>query len=298
MIYEYYNTIKDKRECHCQFSRYILNLNTNIIDINEMSNDREMAEVARICCILLEQGSALKRVSGWKYEVINRTLLLDLLNKVETIFEYEYEKEDLGIADYKLILNIPLSDRPSSHYGFILTKYEKIYDSILALLREAEKEIVILTPFLDKSGFKMIENILLEKMKSRVKVSLITRYSGCNNLATKQVVDSFIFYIMNKSPQCLSYFEVFNYYYRDRNNVPYKFHAKGVLIDEGRKCYVGSANITQNSLTDLFELGVILQDRQSQDIYRLILAYLKNEGFLNKQDFSYLQVSENGNKAR
>ncbi|PUA34701.1 hypothetical protein C8Z91_33005 [Paenibacillus elgii] len=183
-----------------------------------------------------------------------------------------------NILSQRLLATIPAPKRITSSYLSLKNEVLPLYETMINLIDGARLEIIILSPFFDKKGFRKINEPLLKKMLLGVKVKIITRL-----LKKKENQEHFRLLSELASLQNTRHLLTI-YEYNNDNTKEYEsptFHAKAMIIDQGQLAYLGSANFTGWGLDEQFELGVLLENQNSQELHKLI-CYLAEVGFIKK----------------
>lgn len=184
----------------------------------------------------------LMKVNGSKLEDFERQimLILDVLPEKSRADKKEFKEK------IKIVATMP--DLLYSLGGF--QHVPSVSSAMAKLITQAEKTIWIVNPFFDESATAFLLMYLDAAASRRVKINVITRPLGTND----SNANSIRFLKDNlKFPEQL---EVKSFY-SARNDEWCSIHSKILLIDE-TACYIGSANITQSSFHNNFEIGLIL----------------------------------------
>ncbi|MDO8570729.1 MAG: phospholipase D-like domain-containing protein [Candidatus Daviesbacteria bacterium] len=141
---------------------------------------------------------------------------------------------------------------------------------LIDLVRSANKQISIMSPFTNKEGFKSILTPL-NACKNNPKITLyLTAKEQDREMIFKQIIDQVPQKMMGGlkiyfcSPELVK-----------ADNLP---HAKVLIIDSLRG-YLGSANFTRQGLESRFELGVELDKQQSYAVEQLFKLLVSREIF-------------------
>ena len=138
------------------------------------------------------------------------------------------------------------------------------------LITEAEKELVILNPFFEASGFDRLEAALIEAARRGVTITIVSHRLSESSSLNRRVIGKLIRKAVSEN--LIGHFKVYEYRTLEgRTSVT--LHAK-VLMADGRTAYVGSANLTEYGLMHNLEIGLLIEGphlHQLQDILRAIL---------------------------
>ncbi len=120
---------------------------------------------------------------------------------------------------------------------------------------------------------------LENKIRQGVTIKIITRFlerEGKNKRILKDLIN-----YAKKLGVMNEVFSIYQYQYKGEYFNSSTFHAKSIVIDNGKKAYVGSANLTGWGLDEQLELGVLIEDKNARTIYE-ILKYLEEVNILDK----------------
>lgn len=153
--------------------------------------------------------------------------------------------------------------------GFAWARLYDTKDSLLELASQAQRRLVIVSPFLDSEGLqwigqlfdttagKPIDRILVVRGRDRVEVeTLSSRQSQLSSLRI-----NVLSYAITHDPAL-------------RSPAVETFHAK-ILLADNDKAYIGSANMTRWSRDFSMECGVILKGPSVKPVATLIEAIIK-----------------------
>lgn len=160
-------------------------------------------------------------------------------------------------------------DRELAEVGWQATRTEDTDESILALFTAATQRIVVMTPFLDRPGATILKS-LLQRTNDGVEISLVLRYLDRPNRYDYPEGYRLLADWLRKRRV-----RVFNYSLEHLPAKPIEtFHAKLVLVD-GAKAYIGSANMTRSSFENSVEVGVILSGHAARQLEHFTGAILR-----------------------
>ena len=141
---------------------------------------------------------------------------------------------------------------------------------LIDLVRSANKQISIMSPFTNKEGFKSI----LTPLNACINNPKITLYLTASDQNKEMIIKQITSQVPLKMKRGLKvYFcspELV-----EADNLP---HAK-VLITDSFRGYLGSANFTKQGLQSRFELGVELDEKQSCTVEQLLKLLVSKEIF-------------------
>jgi len=160
-------------------------------------------------------------------------------------------------------------DRELEQAGWQAVRTEDTDESIQALFAGAARSIVVMTPFLDRSGAAILRS-LLQRTRNEVEISLVLRYLDRPDRADyPEGYPVLADWLTERGVH------VFNYSLQHASDKPVEtFHAKLVLVD-GERAYVGSANMTRSSFENAVELGVVLSGAAARQLEYFVGAILR-----------------------
>ena len=160
-------------------------------------------------------------------------------------------------------------DRELANAGWQTPRPEETDESIAGLFAGAARSIVVMTPFLDQRGGSILRT-LLERVHDDVQITLILRY--LDRVARSDYPVGFPLIVDWLRERRV---RVFNYSLEQFPGAQIEtFHAKLILVD-GARAYVGSANMTGSSFETSVELGVILDGEASRQLSHLVEVILR-----------------------
>jgi len=135
---------------------------------------------------------------------------------------------------------------------------------MLDVITAAKQSLLIASPFWDAATSEEMATLAKKKLSRGVSVTLLGRFSRdlpasvCNELRK----------IANE-PNCsiLSWFE-------GSGSDTQTFHFKAISADRGVRSYLGSANMTESSLSSRMEIGVVLTGKVAEDLDRVLRVVL------------------------
>lgn len=153
--------------------------------------------------------------------------------------------------------------------GFSWTRLYHTKDSLIELASQAERRLVIISPFLDREGLEWIGQLLDATANKSIKRTMIVRG---RDQTEGDVLRK------HNSPLAAWGVEILTYAISHdpafRNPATETFHAKILLADDD-KAYIGSANMTRWSRDFSMECGVILRGPSVKPVATLVEAMIK-----------------------
>jgi len=153
--------------------------------------------------------------------------------------------------------------------GFSWTRLYDTKDSLIELASQAERRLVIISPFLDREGLewigqlfettakKSIKRIMIVRGRDQTETDVLTKHSS--QLADWGV--DILAYAISHDPVL-------------RSPAVETFHAK-ILLADADKAYIGSANMTRWSRDFSMECGVILRGPSVKPVATLVEAMIR-----------------------
>lgn len=153
--------------------------------------------------------------------------------------------------------------------GFSWTRLYHTKDSLIELASQAEKRLVIVSPFLDREGIewigqlfeaterKSIQRIMIVRGRDQAEIEVLRKHGS--QLSARGV--DILSYAISHDPAL-------------RNPAIETFHAK-ILLADGNEAYIGSANMTRWSRDFSMECGVILRGPCVRPVATLVEAMIK-----------------------
>jgi hypothetical protein len=208
--------------------------------------------------------------SGFKPRNGGHTRFLRLAFALHAVEHYRsFVHQDATVA--RVVLTKP--PRPSvleqklSALGWRTTDLEPTEHAFHSMVREAQRRVVVMTPFFDSTGAAWLHE-LLSYVSPGVERTLILRSLEDN---TRK---DYPFGFDAISPWLKAQgVLVFNYSIPRIQGGRETFHAKAVLCDRNA-AYLGSSNVTAASLEHSMEMGVVLNGRAAAGVADVIDAVL------------------------
>jgi phosphatidylserine/phosphatidylglycerophosphate/cardiolipin synthase-like enzyme len=152
--------------------------------------------------------------------------------------------------------------------GFSWTHLYDTKDSLIELASQAERRLVIVSPFLDREGIDWIGQ-LFDATKRSIKRTMIVR--GRDQTET-DVIGKHNSQLAARGVDILTY--AISHDPAFRSPAVETFHAK-ILLADSNKAYIGSANMTRWSRDYSMECGVILMGPSVKPVATLVEAMIK-----------------------
>jgi phosphatidylserine/phosphatidylglycerophosphate/cardiolipin synthase-like enzyme len=153
--------------------------------------------------------------------------------------------------------------------GFSWTRLYDTKDSLIELASQAERRLVIISPFLDREGIEWIGQLFEATAKRSIARTMILRgRDQAETAVLRERHSQLAAWGVNILTYAISHDPAF------RSPVIETFHAK-ILLADGDKAYIGSANMTRWSRDFSMECGVILRGPSVKPVATLVEAMIK-----------------------
>ncbi len=166
-----------------------------------------------------------------------------------------------------IVATIPYDD-PALNPGM----FEGLHGNLLALIRSADDDLVLMSPFLSERAYERLRPALHTATDNGASITLITRsltYDEDNDYNRE-------FARAVRNDERLAPYTTTYEYIDDETWTT--FHAK-IVIADGERAYLGTANLTHTGLGDNLELGVIFCDDTASRITALVESLRQSEFF-------------------
>jgi len=139
---------------------------------------------------------------------------------------------------------------------------------LVEMIDEATKDVVLVFPFIDSAGVGEITSALCRALAREVRVVLLTRYLAQASSANAQLAN-----LLRSAPGGAARFQALNIS-SIRDPARELLHAKVLVVDDGRRGYVGSANLTSSAFGESIEIGVALDGAAAVSVAELVRELL------------------------
>ncbi len=144
------------------------------------------------------------------------------------------------------------------------------------LITEAEKELIILNPFFESTGFEHLETALLEAARRGVTIVIVSSMLSEPASINYRVIKNFIRQALAEA--LIERFKFYEYRSTEGDKDP-SLHAK-VIISDRRIAYIGSANLTEYGLTHNLEIGILSEGSHLQQLQSVVQAIVQSSAEL------------------
>lgn len=134
--------------------------------------------------------------------------------------------------------------------------------TILEVIVSARSHVVIASPFWDSETAAEFAELCGRRSEAGVSIDFLGRF----NDSERNIAPLLNLSKRRRSVRLLSWFETAA---GDRFGSE-TFHFKAVVADRGLRAYLGTANLTLSSLRSRMELGVLLNGRPAESVYRIL----------------------------
>lgn len=180
---------------------------------------------------------------------VSKGYLLGIRNQ---LIGYIFAQEETEKASFDLVMTTPrepsVLKQELSRLGAKKSLIKWTNETFEDLVRKAEREVIIMTPFLDKAGANFLLRLIRAK-EPAVRMTVILRFLDSRN--------SEIYHEISNELSG-SNIKVVDYSIeREGSKMLETFHAKVILADD-RYCYLGSSNLDKYSIDNSMELGALI----------------------------------------
>ena len=196
---------------------------------------------------IIKETAARKKIADYRF-LVNKekardtTLIKNLL--------YGSRERESKKADFSLVASYPKEEEFKSVKGL-----ESLYAMLCRLIISADKQIAMANPFFDKEGIEKMVPYLKQATERGVKAKIVSRPAYD---ASKEHAEQLRDLISELGENCEA-----RQFAGSKKGKPFHLHAKFMVADN-KKAYVGSANITETSLGNNVEVGVIFTGKKAE----------------------------------
>jgi len=135
--------------------------------------------------------------------------------------------------------------------------------TLVEMIDDAGTGVTLVFPFVDAEGVDEIAGALERALARDVRVVLLTRYLTTSSSPNAQLAARL------KGVASADHFQALNIS-TEGDSGRELLHAKVLIIDNGRRGYVGSANLTRSAFGESVEIGVALEGAAAASVAELI----------------------------
>lgn len=134
-----------------------------------------------------------------------------------------------------------------------ISDVSQLYPALCSLISETNSEILVVNPFFDQGGTDKIAPYIKAAIERGVKLKIITGRAVDGDNDSKDT--PFSYFVSSLGKPTHTSLQIRRFYGREQD-LSYSTHAKFMVFDK-KKAYLGSANLTQRSLSANLELGIV-----------------------------------------
>lgn len=172
-----------------------------------------------------------------------------------------------------LVLTLPAFNRFGVHQTLLAfgTDYVTTESAFRDLLSSAKEEILICSPFAEFEGLNRFLDLFVAKLNAGCTLQILSRQIAGRDPNSRYGQIQEFARALPSSGLLSGSFEVRNYHFSDARRVESNSHAKLVIAD-GKRAYVGSADFRPNSLDRNFEVGILVKGDAAEGVRRVFVA--------------------------
>jgi len=136
-----------------------------------------------------------------------------------------------------------------------ITGVRHLYSSLCSSIARCSKQIVIVNPYFNQGGTEKIGPYLKAAIKRGVAVRIITGTADVQGAESKNSLTQFLSSMQGEEGSAS-----IKTFYGKKGSRTFSTHAKCMIFDSDA-AYIGSANLTQRSLSSNLEVGVLTFDK-------------------------------------
>lgn len=152
---------------------------------------------------------------------------------------------------------------PPTAYAALARETLDLRAALFDLVASAQRRVVLASPFWDRTTAEELRELLLRRVVAGVGIDLLGRAEGGEGDEYRALVAGLL-----DRPGVRAY----GWYERGAGKGVgvQTFHFKAVVIDDGVRAYLGSANLTVAGLRSRLELGVVLRGSTAVSLARIL----------------------------
>lgn len=197
------------------------------------------------------------------YSLLEKEIIIKVKSG-KTLGSYKFLINEQKLNDTSLLKPILFSeDRRTNNFDFKLVAsyqdyeelynindFENLYPMICRLIINSEKQLIMVNPFYDDKGIDMIMPYFKSASDRGVDIKIVSRRFNKTDKKDRSYIE-YLNSFNNGLKHCT--IRQFGGYI---DNKPFHLHAKFMIADD-KMAYLGSANMTEYSLGNNTEIGVI-----------------------------------------
>lgn len=216
--------------------------------------------VAALLSLARANGLAIDNVKGAKRYVATSSLgtLVDRASATAELLpelrrQFDREHQPGLVVSWPIALREPLFRR-----------WRSSRMALVEMIDDATTSVILVFPFMDLEGVDEIARAIERAMARDVGVTLLTRYVSDHQSPNARLADR-----LRRAPAGTRRFQTRNIS-SDDDPKRELLHAKVLIVDGGRRGYVGSANLTLGGLGQSIEIGVTLDGAAAASLAELV----------------------------
>ena len=173
----------------------------------------------------------------------------------------------------KIVLTLPAFNRfgLQQEMWSLGMDYDPTELAFRKLFSSARREILLCSPFAEFNGLIRFAEVFAARLTAGCKLLFLSRQVSSRDRDSRfHQIQQFLDLLASQGTP-LDAVEVRNYHFSDQARVESSSHAKLIVVD-GKRAYLGSADVRANSLDRNFEVGMIVTGRLALELRRVFLA--------------------------
>jgi hypothetical protein len=152
---------------------------------------------------------------------------------------------------------------PKSTRDLISSKASDLRSGIVSVISAAHRRLVLASPFWDVKTAVDIGELVRRRAFAGAKIDVLARSASDRAMST-------LVNVFADAPGV----RLFKWYQARPASAAMTFHFKAVVADDGRRAYVGTANLTEGSLRSTMELGFIVGPEPGRQVAEILDAVI------------------------
>ena len=210
---------------------------------------------------IITETAANKKISSYKF-LANKERAGDVALIKSLLFGGR--KKGAESPGFNLVASYPASKEFKNVEGL-----ESLYPMLCRLIISADKQIAMANPYFDGAGIKKIMPYIKSAAERGIKMKIVSRSASDSSKEQAEMLRALI---SDLGESCEA-----RQFSGRIGSKPYHLHAKFMVADS-KSAYVGSANITETSLGNNVEVGVIFTGKKAKALLGFFNLVWKNSG--------------------
>ena len=233
----------------------------------EIRSLRMSYDQAALALNALAELDVLDAQNGW---ILNRLRLLETATfRAGVRIGLDHALAQLRTSELRFLAALP-AGLPLAIQQALQREADDLRAVLVGLLAQAEKHLLLASPFWDDTTIADLGDILERRLKGGIQVDLLGRS------ASLQMGSEHGFALIIRRLESYSGCRAFTWNEvlpEDRFGTQ-TFHFKCIVADYGKQAYLGTANFTSASLRSRMELGVLLTGEDARTLSRIVTPVL------------------------